>query len=145
MIESSPPAAAAAAQSLPPLRIGTRRSNMAVIQAKGIRDRLQKIAPERSFEIEKLRTLGDKDQSTALYKFGEKGLWTAELEAKLTSGQLDVVVHCLKGEREQKKQNNPKFTGLAILLLLLLLPPSLYSYQYRYWLDSTVLFSSITR
>lgn len=83
----------------PPLRIGTRRSNLAVVQAEGIRDSLRKIAPGRSFEIETLRTLGDKDQSTALYDFGAKSLWTTELEEKLTSGQLDVIVHCLKGER----------------------------------------------
>ncbi|KAL2827798.1 porphobilinogen deaminase, dipyromethane cofactor binding domain-containing protein [Aspergillus cavernicola] len=80
----------------PPLRIGTRRSNLAIVQAEGIRDSLQKIAPDRAFEIEALRTLGDKDKSTALYSFGAKGLWTAELEEKLTSGELDVVVHCLK-------------------------------------------------
>ncbi|KAL1879313.1 hypothetical protein Daus18300_001895 [Diaporthe australafricana] len=85
------------AASQPPLRIGTRRSNLAVVQAEGIRDSLQKIAPERSFEIEALRTLGDKDQSTALYNFGAKSLWTTELEEKLTSGELDVIVHCLKG------------------------------------------------
>lgn len=91
MAEPSPPA------QQPPLRIGTRRSNLAVVQAEGIRDSLQKIAPGRSFEIEALRTLGDKDQSTALYNFGAKSLWTTELEEKLTSGQLDVIVHCLKG------------------------------------------------
>lgn len=80
----------------PPLRIGTRRSNLAVVQAEGIRHSLKKIAPNRSFEIEALRTLGDKDQSTALYNFGAKSLWTTELEEKLTSGELDVIVHCLK-------------------------------------------------
>ncbi|PTB40934.1 uncharacterized protein TrAFT101_006083 [Trichoderma asperellum] len=80
----------------PPLRIGTRRSILAVVQAEGIRDNLQKVAPGRSFEIESLHTLGDKDKSTELYNFGAKSLWTAELEEKLTSGQLDVVVHCLK-------------------------------------------------
>lgn len=90
MAETSP-------ETQPPLRIGTRRSNLAVVQAEGIRDSLQKIAPNRSFEIEALRTLGDKDQSTALYNFGAKSLWTTELEEKLTSGELDVIVHCLKG------------------------------------------------
>ncbi|KAH0530810.1 hypothetical protein TsFJ059_005393 [Trichoderma semiorbis] len=80
----------------PPLRIGTRRSNLAVVQAEGIRDSLERIAPERTFEIEALHTLGDKDKSTELYNFGAKNLWTAELEEKLTSGELDVVVHCLK-------------------------------------------------
>lgn len=88
------------APALPPLRIGTRRSNLAMVQAEGIRDRLQKLAPGRTFEIEALRTLGDKDQSTALYSFGAKNLWTTELEEKLISGQLDVIVHCLKGEPE---------------------------------------------
>lgn len=82
----------------PPLRIGTRRSILAVVQAEGIRDSLQKVAPGRTFEIESLHTLGDKDKSTELYNFGAKSLWTAELEEKLTSGQLDVVVHCLKGK-----------------------------------------------
>ncbi|KAJ5125588.1 porphobilinogen deaminase dipyromethane cofactor binding domain-containing protein [Penicillium atrosanguineum] len=79
-----------------PLRIGTRRSNLAVVQAEGIRASLQKIAPERTFEIETLHTLGDKDKSTALYEFGAKSLWTSELEEKLNSGEIDVVVHCLK-------------------------------------------------
>ncbi|RFU78699.1 porphobilinogen deaminase [Trichoderma arundinaceum] len=79
-----------------PLRIGTRRSNLAVVQAEGIRNSLQKIAPDRVFEIEALQTLGDKDQSKELYNFGVKSLWTAELEEKLNSGELDVVVHCLK-------------------------------------------------
>ncbi|KAL7939900.1 porphobilinogen deaminase-like protein [Trichoderma chlorosporum] len=80
----------------PPLRIGTRRSNLAVVQAEGIRNSLQKVAPERAFEIEALHTLGDKDKSTELYNFGAKNLWTAELEDKLNSGEIDVVVHCLK-------------------------------------------------
>ncbi|KAJ4208547.1 hypothetical protein NW767_001654 [Fusarium falciforme] len=80
----------------PPLRIGTRRSILAMVQAEGIRDSLQKIAPDRTFEIEALKTLGDKDKSTALYSFGAKNLWTTELEEKLTSGEIDVVVHCLK-------------------------------------------------
>lgn len=80
----------------PPLRIGTRRSNLAMVQAEGIRDRLQKVAPDRSYEIVALRTLGDRDKQTALYNFGAKNLWTTELEEKLTSGELDVIVHCLK-------------------------------------------------
>lgn len=101
MAESSP--------VVQPLRIGTRRSNLAVVQAEGIRNSLQKIAPGRVFEIEALRTLGDKDQSTALYNFGAKSLWTTELEEKLTSGELDVIVHCLKG-----KPHSPPFSGQCL-------------------------------
>lgn len=68
-----------------------------MVQAEGIRNSLQKICPGRKIEIEALRTLGDKDQKTALYNFNAKSLWTAELEDKLNAGELDVVVHCLKG------------------------------------------------
>lgn len=90
-------ATASSVSEEPPLRIGTRRSNLAMVQAEGIRNGLQKICPGRKFEIEALRTLGDKDQKTALYNFNAKSLWTAELEDKLNAGELDVVVHCLKG------------------------------------------------
>jgi hydroxymethylbilane synthase len=85
-----------------PVRIGTRRSNLAVVQAEGIRASLQAIAPNRAFEIHALRTIGDKDQITALYEFGAKSLWTTELEEKLVAGELDVIVHCLKGGRSLK-------------------------------------------
>ncbi|KAB2570153.1 porphobilinogen deaminase Hem3 [Lasiodiplodia theobromae] len=80
----------------PPVRIGTRRSRLAMVQTEGVRDSLVRSAPGRVFEIEALRTLGDKDKVTALYEFGAKSLWTSELEELLVSGKLDVVVHCLK-------------------------------------------------
>lgn len=70
-----------------------------MVQTKGIRDSLQRLSPSRTFEIETLHTLDGKDKSTALYDFGQKSLWTAELEEKLTSGQLDIVVHCLRGTK----------------------------------------------
>lgn len=82
-----------------PLRLGTRRLTLAVVQTQGIRDSLQRLSPSRTFETDTLHTLDDKDKSTALYDFGQKSLWTAELEEKLTSGQLDVVVNCLGGTK----------------------------------------------
>lgn len=91
----------------PPVRIGTRRSILAMVQAEGVRDRLQQTAPGRDFEISALRTLGDKDKSTALYSFGAKSLWTAELEELLDSGKLDVVVHCLKGAWPSPPPSHP--------------------------------------
>jgi hydroxymethylbilane synthase len=41
--------------------------------------------------------LGDRDKVTALYKFGEKSLWTGELEELLEKGEVDAIVHSLKG------------------------------------------------
>jgi hydroxymethylbilane synthase len=83
--------------SLPPVRIGTRRSNLAQVQAEGIRASLQAVSPDRTFEVVAITVVGDEDTETALYDFGAKSLWTSDLEAKLVSGELDVVVHCLKG------------------------------------------------
>ncbi|EFR02784.1 porphobilinogen deaminase [Nannizzia gypsea CBS 118893] len=103
-----------------PLRIGTRRSNLAIVQAKGVQDQLQKIAPDHTFEIEALHTLGDKDQNSALYNFGAKNLWTTELEELLTSGKLDVIVHCLKGECSKNSDmptNLPDSCDLAAIPL----------------------------
>lgn len=108
----------------PPLRIGTRRSNLAMVQAEGIRNSLQKICPGRKFEIEALRTLGDKDQKTALYNFNAKSLWTAELEDKLNAGELDVVVHCLKGnvpcqQSRSEHLSNQKYAVVVYLQICL--------------------------
>ncbi|KAK9856559.1 porphobilinogen deaminase [Penicillium brevicompactum] len=82
--------------SRPPLRIGTRRSKLAIVQAETIRDQLKHVDPSLSIEIETLHTAGDRDKVTALPEMNAKSLWTTELEEKLTSGELDVIVHCLK-------------------------------------------------
>lgn len=68
----------AEASTFTPLRIGHQKSNLAVVPAEHQRQSAQ-IAPGRSFEVEALRFLGDKDQKTALYNFGAKNLWTKEL------------------------------------------------------------------
>ncbi|CAG8059088.1 unnamed protein product [Penicillium salamii] len=79
-----------------PLRIGTRRSKLAIVQAESIRDRIKRTNSSMSIEIETLHTAGDRDKVTALPEMNAKSLWTTELEEKLTSGELDVIVHCLK-------------------------------------------------
>ncbi|OAA51438.1 porphobilinogen deaminase [Metarhizium rileyi] len=57
---------------------------------------LQSIFPDSSFPIHGMTTTGDRDQTTALYNFGGKGLWTTQLEEKLVARELDIVVHSLK-------------------------------------------------
>ncbi|KAM0328783.1 hypothetical protein ACHAQA_005197 [Verticillium albo-atrum] len=78
------------------IRIGTRRSALAVRQTELVIKDLERIRPDYAYETHAMQTLGDKDQITALYNFGGKGLWTNELEAKLTNNELDIIVHCLK-------------------------------------------------
>ena len=70
---------------------------LARVQADGVQRDLKKQFPEREWEIHAMSTMGDKDQKTALHEFNSKALWTTELEELLEKGELDMVVHCLKG------------------------------------------------
>ncbi|WYZ38619.1 hypothetical protein EsH8_III_000533 [Colletotrichum jinshuiense] len=78
------------------VNVGTRRSALAMKQTEIVVEGLSKARPEFSFEVHSMQTQGDKDQITALYNFGGKGLWTNELEAKLVAKELDIIVHSLK-------------------------------------------------
>ncbi|WPH02153.1 porphobilinogen deaminase [Acrodontium crateriforme] len=78
------------------IHIGTRQSLLARVQADEVAKQLRAAWPQHRFEIHAMSTTGDKNQKTALHKFNEKSLWTQELEVLLQSGDLDLVVHCLK-------------------------------------------------
>lgn len=78
------------------VRIGTRKSNLAMVQTHWVRDELQKHFPDYQFEIEAMSTQGDKILDVALSKIGDKGLFTKELELGLINQQVDLAVHSLK-------------------------------------------------
>ncbi|ORY72046.1 porphobilinogen deaminase [Pseudomassariella vexata] len=78
------------------IRVGTRKSALALKQADFVVTSLQRLHPTINFEIKGMHSAADKDKVTALYKFGGKGLWTNELEAELMGGELDMIVHSLK-------------------------------------------------
>lgn len=84
------------AASKPVIRVGTRKSALALKQAEYVVSELGKQHPTVDFEIRGMDSTADKDKVTALYKFGGKGLWTNELEAGLRAGALDIIVHSLK-------------------------------------------------
>ena len=77
-----------------PLVIGTRGSRLALWQARYVAGRLSKRGIPTRLEV--IRTKGDLDQTTPLPKIGDKGLFTAELDAALVEGRIDVAVHSLK-------------------------------------------------
>jgi len=80
-----------------PLRIGTRASPLALVQAGMVRDRLAAAhlalaAPE----IVPMRTTGDAVQDRPLAEIGGKGLFTKEIEQALLAGAIDLAVHSFK-------------------------------------------------
>lgn len=76
--------------------IGTRESELAMIQAKQVHAQLSKTFPTHSFKISGFTTTGDKIQSVSLSKIGQKSLFTKELEVALEGCQVDLIVHSLK-------------------------------------------------
>ncbi|KAL2132117.1 hypothetical protein VTI74DRAFT_4206 [Chaetomium olivicolor] len=84
-----------ASESTTPIKIGTRRSALALAQTNIVIAGLQRAYPHLTFEVHAMATMGDRDQTTPLPALG-KGLWTNELEAKLASREVDAIVHCLK-------------------------------------------------
>ena len=84
----------------PPLRLGTRGSPLALLQAEETKARLiaahPVLAAEGAVEIVPIRTTGDRVRDRALAEIGGKGLFTKELEEALYDGRIDLAVHSMK-------------------------------------------------
>ncbi|MGD1908274.1 MAG: hydroxymethylbilane synthase [Leptolyngbyaceae cyanobacterium] len=78
------------------IRIGSRKSQLALVQTHWVRDELQKQFPEVAFEVHTMETHGDKVLDVSLSKIGDKGLFTQELEDSMLRGDVDFAVHSLK-------------------------------------------------
>lgn len=78
------------------IKIGTRKSKLALIQTDIVKDKIKKAFPQVEVEIVKIDTKGDQILDKSLTSFGGKGVFTAELEAELLSGAVDIAVHSAK-------------------------------------------------
>jgi hydroxymethylbilane synthase len=83
-------------QSTRTIRIGSRKSQLALVQTYWVQEQLQKAFPDRTFEVHTMSTQGDKILDVALAKIGDKGLFTKELEISMLSEDIDFAVHSLK-------------------------------------------------
>jgi hydroxymethylbilane synthase len=81
-----------------PLRIGTRGSPLALIQAHLVADALCAAHgwDEQAIRIVPITTSGDVIQDRPLAEVGGKALWTKELDACLAEGRTDISVHSMK-------------------------------------------------
>jgi hydroxymethylbilane synthase len=80
----------------PTLRIGSRPSKLAIIQAKMMRDAIAVAIPGLEIEIVPIKTSGDKILTPSLADVGGKGLFIKELEQALTERRVDIAVHSMK-------------------------------------------------
>ncbi|EEB15570.1 Porphobilinogen deaminase, putative [Pediculus humanus corporis] len=78
------------------LKVGSRKSQLALSQTQIIVNQLKENFPDLKFDIVTMLTTGDKILDKPLPKIGEKSLFTKELEAALEKNEVDFVVHSLK-------------------------------------------------
>jgi hydroxymethylbilane synthase len=76
------------------IRIGTRKSKLAMWQTETVAAALQKDG--LATEITSMETKGDKVLNTTIAKIGSKGVFTEELEEQLAGGITDIAVHSAK-------------------------------------------------
>jgi hydroxymethylbilane synthase len=82
----------------PILRIGTRGSPLALVQARTVAARLAGAlgVNEAALELVIIRTTGDAIQDRPLADVGGKGLFTKEIEEALLGHRIDLAVHSAK-------------------------------------------------
>lgn len=78
------------------LRIGSRESKLAVIQAEMVLDFIHTNAPSVETELVTMKTTGDKILDRRLDQIGGKGLFVKELDRALLDHRSDLSVHSLK-------------------------------------------------
>lgn len=100
------------ASSTRTITIGTRTSELARWQTDHVIEQLQRAWPDLQCETRAFVTTGDKELDKPLPEIGGKGLFTAELEEALRSGEIDLAVHSLK---DLPVQNAPGLTIGAVI------------------------------
>src|ERR1700752_631938 len=101
------------------MRIGTRKSAMALAQTDEIARQLSVAVPGIDVEIVKFETTGDTDQTGKLLPHGGKGgAFVAEIRNAVRSGKLHAAMHSLKD-----MPGNEDTPGLVIAAMLSRDPP----------------------
>ena len=78
------------------LRIGTRKSRLAMVQTELVKAEILKHFPSAEIELVPITTRGDRQLDRSLASFGGKGVFTRELEEALLKGEIDLAVHSAK-------------------------------------------------
>ena len=76
------------------IRLGTRGSALAMVQAQDIRRRLE--SSGHQVEIVVMNTIGDQDKTSTFATLGPPGVFVREIESALGAGDIDLAVHCYK-------------------------------------------------
>ena len=78
------------------LKIGTRGSKLALVQANWVKDRLMQYYGNCQIEIVPIKTAGDRMKGTPISQMGGKGLFIKKIEKALLEEGIDLAVHSMK-------------------------------------------------
>ena len=78
------------------IRLGSRPSKLALIQAEMVKSQLLKQFPKLNIQIIPIATQGDQDQISSLRQLGGKGVFIKSLEQALIKREIDAAVHSFK-------------------------------------------------
>ncbi len=97
-----------------PLRLGTRGSPLALVQARLVAAALCDAHgwDAAAIAIVPVKTTGDRVQDRPLAEIGGKALWTKELDRALLGGEIDFAVHSMKDVETIRPE------GIAIAAML---------------------------
>lgn len=76
------------------IRLGTRGSALAMVQARDIKRQLESAG--NRVEIVVMSTIGDQDKTSTFATLGPPGVFVREIESALNAGAIDLAVHCYK-------------------------------------------------
>ena len=78
------------------IRIGTRKSKLALIQSEAVAKALKTAFPDIETELVHITTKGDIVLDKPLEKIGGKGVFVDGIESALLDGEIDIAVHSAK-------------------------------------------------
>jgi hydroxymethylbilane synthase len=78
------------------IKIATRSSKLALVQAGLIRELFTNLYPDIEISLVKVTTKGDRDKSDFLYKSESVGLFTRQVEKTIIEQKADIAVHSFK-------------------------------------------------
>ena len=78
------------------IRIGTRKSRLAMTQTELVIKRLKEIDSRLNFEVVPISTVGDENLDQPLLQFGGKGVFVDAFETALLNKEIDLAIHSAK-------------------------------------------------
>jgi hydroxymethylbilane synthase len=76
--------------------VGSRGSRLALRQTELVLAELRARFPDRRFQVQEVRTTGDRRPDASLAAIGGQGVFVKELETALSARRVDLAVHSLK-------------------------------------------------